>query len=47
MKTPIYVSIYGKDGKVFDLDKYKPSEIIDRIKKARVSGVLEENNNSI
>jgi hypothetical protein len=42
MKTPIYVSIYGKGGKAFDLGIYKPSEIIDKIKKAKVSGVLEE-----
>ena len=44
MKTPVYVSIYGKGGKAYDLGVYKSSEIIDRIKKARVSGVLEESN---
>lgn len=46
MGTPIYISIYGKGGKAYDLDLYKSSEIIDRVKKARVSGVLEESNNN-
>ena len=42
MGCPFYVSLYGKDGRAYDLDIYKSSEIIDRIKKAKVSGVLEE-----
>lgn len=42
MGCPFYVSLYGKGGRAYDLDIYKSSEIIDRIKKSRVCGVLEE-----
>ena len=43
MEYPLYVSLYGKSGHIFDIAVYNGRDITDRVKKASASGILEEN----